>query len=114
MGTLVCFLFAHPGFATLAISLAMIGVASGARAGVGGRRTTTASAPPDPARVLAAAQSVPGVDGVRDLQIWTLAPGVHGFTTHVTVAPGLAWQEILLDLHSVARASLHDNHRGAH
>ena len=107
MAMLVCFLFTHPGLVVLAL-LGFIALVATPR-----RAEPSADRPPDPAALHDKAASVPGVESVRDLQVWTLAPGFHGLTGVVTVREGASWEDVLVDVHAATRAALERSRRPA-
>ena len=54
--------------------------------------------------------SVPGVEGVHDLHVWTLTSGVHALSAHVVVAEDAKWGAILEAVQSVVTSKLPIHH----
>lgn len=57
----------------------------------------------DMAELRAAMGSVPGVDGVHDLHVWTVTSGLVAMSSHVEVASHQDWHPILVQLSTVVR-----------
>jgi len=48
----------------------------------------------------AAMESVPGVEAVHDLHVWTLTSGVHALSAHAVLCEGAPHGTVLVDLHT--------------
>lgn len=54
--------------------------------------------------------SIPGVLGVHDLHVWTMAPGHAAIAAHLRIDPRISWSELLRNARAALRARYRIDH----